>query len=260
MKKRKADSKGGTSVATEPSVQSSRALETTTPGASLPSGLEADGVSADIPKGADGLPMYNGKPVTIARDVWSFYMTPDVYGVRHERIRNYLMVQDTFRLAKAIGKPLTYEDLEILVQLDGDQVLCAGAELEGKEKLFQPMKWVVVTKALIAELEKGKSLEKLSSDDKLLYVGHFFYRGDQKGGKIFAYSGTPFRWKEGYDEDIMSKTNPLAIAYHANGNRWPMIRSQAERLQLDDQKRRDGLATMQTGIAAQLGGWRSRRH
>lgn len=192
------------------------------------------------------LPIYNGQPVFIDREngVWAFYMNPQAFGFRHERIRNYLMIQDAFAIAEAMGRPLTIEDLKLLVGPDEEEFLCSATR-----KMFQPMWWVLVTKDLLAQLREGKTLEELDSEEKLTIVGHFFFRN----GRVLAYSGTPYRWFSGEKEDRVEWHSPVTIAYKANGHRWPLVRGHAEHLKAARQEKRENLVHMGDEIAKQIG-------
>jgi hypothetical protein len=189
------------------------------------------------------LPIHEGRPVFIERgSAWPFYMTPQAKG--HERVRNYLMIQDAFDLAEAMGRPLTIEDLKTLVGPNGVEYECSITN-----KAFQPMWWVVVTDSLIAALKEGKTLEELDKNDELVIAGQFFFRN----GKILAYSGTPYRWVKGSQEDTLAWHSPVTMAYKANGRRWPMTHEAAEKLREAKREKKDRLVSMEGEIARQIG-------
>ena len=197
------------------------------------------------------LPTFNGQPVFIDRESggWAFYMNPQAFGAdRPGRPRNYLMAEDAFDIAEALGRPLTIEDIKFLVGPDEDQFVCSATK-----KPFQPFWWVIVTKDLLAQLREGKTLKELDSEEgNLTIVGHFFFRN----GQVLAYGGTPYRFKAGEDDSV-AWHSPVTIAYKANGHRWPIVRGHAEYLKASRQEKREELNHMSDEIARQIGSdWR----
>jgi len=180
----------------------------------------------EVPKGggySGPLPTHEGKPVFVSRDAWAFYMNPCAYdGVRHERIRNYLMRQDAFAIAEALGRPLTVEDLKILVQLDGhEDVVC---HVSGRT--FRPMNWTLVIPSMLAKLREGKTLSELEQEGALTAVGHFIYLK----GCVIALGGTPYRWQTGFEKDMLSFHSPITTWWKGNDRRWPSTLGQATRV------------------------------
>jgi len=168
------------------------------------------------------LPIHEGKPVFVSRDAWAFYMNPCAYdGVRHERIRNYLMQQDAFAIAEALGRPLTVEDLKILVQLDGhEEVQC---HVSGRK--FRPMNWTLILPSMLGKLREGKTLSELEQEGALMAVGHFIYLK----GCVIALGGTPYRWQTGFEKDMLSFHSPITTWWKGNDRRWPSTLGQVTR-------------------------------
>lgn len=197
------------------------------------------------------LPTHNGQPVFIDRDsgAWAFYMNPQAFGAdRPGRPRNYLMIQDVYDVAEAMGRPLTIEDIKFLVGPDEGEFVCSATK-----KPFQPFWWVLVNKDLLAQLREGKSLKEIDSDGGLHIVGHFFFRNNS----VLAYGGTPYRFKTGEKDDTLAWHSPVTIAYKANGYRWPMVHGHADHLKASRQEKREELNHMSDEIARQIGSdWR----
>jgi hypothetical protein len=207
-----------------------------------------DQLGVDVSGYTGPLPTHEGKPVVINRNAWAFYLNPQAYGVRHERIRNYLMIQDALRLAEALGRPLNVEDLKILVQPDGPPCRCSAT---GRE--FQPMSWVLITPGLLNKIREGMTLEEIDQNTSVMVrVGHFFCRK----GKILTYSGTPYRWHKDFDRDQLSWQSPITKAYKANGDKWPMTFSVVCDLQVSYNDRKKELVSVGETIERQLGNWR----
>jgi hypothetical protein len=190
------------------------------------------------------LPIYKGRPVVFSRPAWAFYLNPEAFGFRAERVRNYLRIQDAFDLAEALKRPLEVEDLEILVQPDGDEVICTQT-LKG----FRPMAWVLITKTLLSKVKEGETLQDLDIAGALTRVGHFAVRR----GDVLCYGGTPYRWHKDSLEDQMAWHSPVTMAYEVNGHRWLMTSEAACLLVASLADRRQGLVSMKDSIARQLG-------
>lgn len=191
------------------------------------------------------LPMFNGKPMVLTREAWLFYITPQAEG--HERIRNYLRLQDVGKLAEAMRRPLTVEDLKDLVGPDGEEQVCSVSQ---KETHFQPMWWVLITRALIENLKEGKTLkEVIAAGTGVVYAGQFMFRN----GKIWALSGTPYWWRKGEEEDKVDSFRPLGASYYRNNHHWPDTLTAAQELQRSKADRQQGLTHMWEVLEKDLG-------
>lgn len=193
------------------------------------------------------LPTHEGKPVFIERNAWAFYMNPCAYGVRHERIRNYLMQQDAFALAEAMGRPLTVDDLKILVQLDGE----GEVECHVSGRRFRPLNWTLILPSVLQKIREGKTLAEMERDGELLAVGHFIYNK----GNIIALGGTPYRWKDGFDKDQLNFASPVTVWWNKAGHRWPNTFGQVSRMNEARIARREERAAVDNKIGSLLDEW-----
>ena len=192
------------------------------------------------------LPIHEGKPVFIERNAWGFYMNPNAYGVRHERIRNYLMQQDAFALAEAMGRPLTVEDLKILVQLDGEKEV----ECYASGRRFRPLNWTLILPVVLEKLREGKTLVELEQDNELLAVGHFIYNN----GNIIALGGSPYHWKEGFDNDQLNFLSPVT-KWRNKTRQWPNTFGQVSRMNDARVARREERTVVDNKIGSLLDEW-----
>jgi hypothetical protein len=128
----------------------------------------------------------------IAEGAWGWYNNPMSLG--GTRPRSWLPLAIAYELSQAIGRSLSLEDLQFLVQKDGEPMVCTACG-----KGFQPVKWVTITQKLVDALKGGKEFRGLNGEvrwsgsnivkvgDKgvpriLSFCGSFFYFDPKRNG------------------------------------------------------------------------------
>lgn len=151
---------------------------------------------------------------------WSDYNNPVVLG--GVRPRGILPLALAYEVSRAIGRPLTQEDLRVLIQKDGELVQCVACG-----RAFQPVRWAEVNDSLITALRGGIEPSQLNGQVRwsgsfivkvndrgvpsvLPFCGAFFFfdpkREGRNGGEFFAVNhgsclGKAYKHTENCDKD-----------------------------------------------------------
>jgi hypothetical protein len=142
--------------------------------------------------------------------------------IKHEPVFDYLhtfyshrighavnaMFNDLCRIAVALGRQLTLDDLQFFFKDEGIQV----CRMTGRK--FHPLSWLKLKRPQIQSIcdriKNGwtlqKSVETVAGD--LDWCGHFYPTLE---GEVFCYSGTPFT--DGIPPENSTGSNPLIQAY-----------------------------------------------
>lgn len=187
-----------------------------------------------------------------AYDVWhapvNSYM--DAAGRKQmECRRHYFPLPAAQDIVAALGRQLTVEDMDLLVGLDGDPVVCFVTKRE-----FQPVWWVLVTDRLLSAIEAKKTIdESVLRSVQAIKVGQFFPNPDRSKVEHYAVSGVPYFWKKGVDNAFATWSPLFKAREKINGGRWgengaTIARFLSERqAQIDERRQReDGLNQLAT--------------
>lgn len=98
---------------------------------------------------------HDDKMLVMEQPAWAWYTNPLSLG--NGRPRNWLPLKKLAAIAEAMGRSITLDEIQMLVQKDGPKQKCFGC---GKE--FQPVKVVAVNQWLLDRLNAGESLLTIS--------------------------------------------------------------------------------------------------
>ena len=94
------------------------------------------------------------KRLVMEQAAWAWYTNPLSLG--NGRPRNWLPLKKLALVAEAMGRSITLDELQILVQKDGPMQKCVGCG-----KGFQPVKMVAINRWLLDRLSSGQDLSTL---------------------------------------------------------------------------------------------------
>ena len=118
----------------------------------------------------------------------------------------------------ALGGPLDLEELQFLVQKDGDRLVCSGC---GQE--FQPVRRAVVTERLLNDLRAGRDL--LSLEEEIRWAGSFIVKIVRGNPEVIHFCGSMFyfdpkrRVTDGSEFYAVSRQSCLGQAFLCDENR-----------------------------------------
>ncbi len=102
----------------------------------------------------------------------------------------FFSIRDAGEIVEVLGRSLDVEEMQILVQKDGEQIECSFPDCGRR---FQPVKYASVTRQLRASLEaNGQNV--LASVKDIRFGGSFFITPDND---IIALCGARFFYKQG---------------------------------------------------------------
>lgn len=124
----------------------------------------------------------NIRPLT--QGAWEWMQSRDSIG-SGIRPSNYFTMVEATKVALALGRQITDEEVKLLVVPDdGGRVKCA---ICGND--FQPVRWLVVTRELISSLRGGQTLDEAMGS--AVWRGSFFC---PPGRDPFGACGSPFKF------------------------------------------------------------------
>lgn len=157
------------------------------------------------------------KRLVMTEQAWAWYTNPLSLG--NGRPRNWLPLKKLALVAEAMGRSITLNELQILVQKDGPMQKCVGCG-----KGFQPVKMVAINQWLLDQLSSGQDLSTL--EELRWVVGSFILsRGKDHRMVSLGFCGSLFYFdpkvKDTDDCEIFSinKQTCLGNAYLSKENR-----------------------------------------
>lgn len=157
-------------------------------------------------------------PLIMEENAWAWYTNPLSLG-GNGRPRNWLPLKKLADIASAMGRSITLDELQMLIQKDGPTQKCRGCGGD-----FQPVKIVAVNRWLLDRLKNGGNL--LTLEGLRWIVGSFvlFRGGDRRLGAL-GFCGSLFYFdpkmkdEDGCEKFFTNKQSCLGNAFLSKENR-----------------------------------------
>jgi len=165
-------------------------------------------------KGPDENINVNVDQYPLTPDAWTFYNLKGQLG--QYSYRQFVCRQDIVRLARALGRQVTKEELQMLAGLDGDKAVCTATKKE-----FQPVGFVVFTGRFLQRV----AAEKVVNINWAPHAGAFYVKEDRRSEEVFIASGHPYSWNG--EREFLAEWSPLVKAREMNDWRWGSTQGEA---------------------------------
>lgn len=172
---------------------------------------------------------------------------------RHQREtrRHFVPLPAAQDIAKALGRQITLEELNLLVGLDGDPAECSITK-----RKFQPVWWVLITTRLLDTVASAKELsDEVLHSCRAIVVGQYFPHPDRDKAENFIVSGVPYYWRKDMDNDFAYWSDLWKI-HQINEMRWgdeyavsKRILAQRQAQNEEEKARKEGLGRMAEAFA-----------
>ena len=208
---------------------------------------------------------------------WREYsMTVEAYELIHETIniyedaahrkqrecrRNHLPLPAIQDIAARLERQVTVEDINWLIWLDGDPVVCSWT---GRE--FQPVCRVIINDKVLNAIARRKTLDEgVLQSCNAEVAGQYFPNPNRESTEFYAICGVPYFWTKG-EENLSADWSPLRKVWRLNKERWGDSRAVASQiieerdaLNKEAQTLQDGLNRMEEIFKGKSGQHHDRR-